>query len=60
MTAVGNRQRAFSWMIYVLVLAVVWRLRSLERNKSLGKGMISKLFRQEITLTQTMTARLAA
>lgn len=60
MIAVGNRQRAFSWMIYVLVLAVVWRLRSLERNSSLGKGMISKLFRQEITLTQAVAARLAA
>lgn len=47
-------------MIYVMVLPVVWRLRSLERNKSLGKGMISKLFRQEITLTQVVAARLAA
>lgn len=59
-TAVTNHQRAFGWMTYVLLLAVVWRLRSLEGNKSLGKGMISKPFRQEITLTQAVAARLAA
>lgn len=59
-TAVRNLQRAFSRMISILVLAVVWRLRSMEGNKSLGKGMISELFRQEITLTQAVVARLAA
>lgn len=60
MSAVGNRPRAFSQVISVLALAVGWKLMSLEGNKSLGKGMISKPFRQEMVLTQAVAARLAA
>lgn len=51
---------AFIGVIYVPVLAVVWKLLSLEGNKSLGKGMISKPSRQEMILAQATAAGLAA
>lgn len=60
MSTLGNGRRGFIGVIYVPALAVVWKLLSLEGNKSLGKGMISKPSMQEMTLTQAVTAGLAA